>query len=403
MASLSRGERDAFNRLRVSNPVHIGHIATQYNANRLRMEAIASGTGVVPEFQPLTRFVKLAVGAGVGESVYQSYNYFPYQPGFSLLVRLTGLLGPPVAGAIVETGFFDQYNGYFLRQNSTNGLQVVHRTSTSGAVVEDAVNQADWNVSNLDGSVPGEHKLDITKVHLIIIDMAYLGVGNVRIGFEIEGNIYYVHQFKAANVIDRPHVQSAALPVQMIVRGTPVASKEAFFKCSEVISEGGETLSDAQGELVSSPEGVVVAADNVRTHLISIRPKVTYNNLPNHIMFMLRSLNLAVTGLNPVFWELVMGQVISGGTWVDVNTIHSGFEYNAGGTASGDPALVIYSGYVVASATQKGALETEISQYYPVTLNRAGQVRADGTLSIIVRGISGPSATRGTLHWKEIR
>lgn len=119
---------------------------------------------------------------------------------------------------------------------------------------------------------------------------------------------------------------------------------------------------------------------------------------------MLESLDLVVTGNSAVLWELCIGQAISGTTaFNDVNTTYSGFEYNTAGTISGSPVLVLASGFIAASATSKASESYKIAGKLPITLNAAGAVRANGTLTLIVTGIGGTSATQCAFNWKEIR
>ena len=44
-----------------------------------------------------------------------------------------------------------------------------------------------------------------------------------------------------------------------------------------------------------------------------------------------------------------------------------------------------------------------LSQRYPITLNKAGAVRANGTLTLLAQGIGGASAVRAVLNFSEVR
>jgi hypothetical protein len=48
-------------------------------------------------------------------------------------------------------------------------MQVVRRSSTSGGVVDDAINQADWNLDKLDGTGASGVTLDVTKVFIFVV------------------------------------------------------------------------------------------------------------------------------------------------------------------------------------------------------------------------------------------
>lgn len=105
-----------------------------------------------------------------------------------------------------------------------------------------------------------------------------------------------------------------------------------------------------------------------------------------------------------MLWELVIGQAITGSnTFTDVANNTSAMEFNTGGTISGNPALVIASGYVASTTGSKGVGLEQVRHRIPITLNEAGAVRANGTLSVLVTGIGATSACRTTLSWTERR
>lgn len=396
---LSESTLDAFSRLRVSNPTSLFSTQCQYNTAGLQMETGATGTGVSGSHSADTRMVAISATAGTGTSFIQSYRYIPYQAGKSHLIAITGVLGAGVANTTTDIGYFDSANGIFLRQNGTSGLQLVRRTSTSGSVVNNVVNKADWTY---DGALTNV-SIDETKAFILIIDLQFLGMGRVRIGFDIDGRIVWVHEFLNAGVLSVPYMQSATLPIGMLVTASASGStKTAYFKCASVMSEGG--ANEDFGFLFSTPDVSVTAGNGARTHLLSIRPKTTFNGITNRTLFELKELNLLVTGNNPVFWELCLGQAISGTvTYNDINTTYSAYEYNTAGTISGSPTTVIASGYIPATNQTKFSTNTAINNRYPITLDRAGAVRAMGTLTLLVTGIGGTSATRGAINFIEIR
>lgn len=66
-------------------------------------------------------------------------------------------------------------------------------------------------------------------------------------------------------------------------------------------------------------------------------------------------------------------------------------------------AYVIESGFVAASNQTKQALAHEARLRKPISLDVDGAVRDLGTLTLLVTGIGGTSATQATLNWREIR
>lgn len=393
---------DAFGRLRVSSPFALFAVQNQYDAEPLQMEGGASGTGVAPAHDANTRMVALSCTAGTGVSFFQSYEYIPYQPGKSQLGMFTFVIGAAVANVTVDTGIFDVDNGIFLRQNGTSGIQVVRRTKTSGSVVDNAVSQSSFNLDKLDGTGPSGVTFDVTMDQLLIIDAQFLSMGRARIGFSFNGRVYYVHQFLHTNVISVPYMQTLALPVAMVMTATASGStKTSYFKCAAVSSEGG--VEDI-GYRWSTAEQAVTAASGARTHIASMRPMTTFNSKTNRSRILIHSVGL-VAGANPVYWELAIGSTFSAGpTWpgTAVNAYSAAEATTAVGTLSAVGA-VIESGYLASSNVTKGADEIHLSKALPITLDRAGAVRANGTLSLFVTGISGTSDCRAVFNYSEVR
>lgn len=157
---------------------------------------------------------------------------------------MTGVLGTGVASTTVDVGYFDANNGVIFRQNGATNLQLILRTSTSGTPSDaNIVAQSAWNIDKMDGTGASGITLDVTKAFILMIDLQFLGMGRVRVGFDIDGVIYYVHEFLNANVLAVPYMQTATLPVQMLLTATSSGStKTCYFKCATVVSEGGSSL-----------------------------------------------------------------------------------------------------------------------------------------------------------------
>lgn len=391
---------DAFSRLRISQPQGLFNVQQQYDISPFLMEGGKTGTGTAPAHNANTRMADLIVGAGTGESFTQSYEYIPYQPGKSQLAFITGLLGTGTASCIKDVGLFDAANGIFLRQSGTSGLQVVRRTSTSGSIVDNTVAQASWNLDPLNGAGPSGITLDLTKVFILVIDAQFLAMGRVRVGFDIGGSIIYVHKFLNANVLAVPYMQTLTLPVQMLMSTTSAAGA-CSFKCASVISEGGQDSPDAYS--FATLEQTVSAASGARTHILSLRPATTFGGFTTRTRIQLKGLEMLVTGSFPVYWELCIGSTFSAGpTFGAVAAGSSAEQSTAVGTLTA-AGTVIANGYVAGAAKAESPISHDLSSKYPISLDRAGAVRANGTLTLLVTGIGGASATRATVNYSEVR
>jgi len=398
---------DAFGRLRVSNPITLFESQTQYNSDTLRMETGNSGTdAIAPSWSSSTRMVTLQVNAGSsgGTSFTQSFQYVPYQPGKSQLIFMTGVLNSAVAGAVKRFGYGDASNGIFYEQNGTSGLQFNRRTSTSGSIVNNTVTQANWNLDRLDGTGYSGITLDPTKDFILVIDLQFLSMGRVRVGFDFNGVITYAHQFVSANVLSVPYMQTATLPVMAeVVAASGLGSPaSAQFKCATVISEGG--LEFGLGRNFST-NGSVTAAKDTRTQAVSLRPLTTFNGLTNRGLFVLDSIEI-LSGANQVLWELVIGCNFSPApSYAAVNSTYSFIEAATGATYSNlTGGLVIQSGFVPTGGTAgKQSVSKDIAMSYPISLDRSGAVRSLGTLTLLLTSYTGTSACSFSINWLELR
>jgi len=392
---------DAFGHLRVSNPEAIMTVLCQYDKEPLTMESGATGSGIVPEHNISTRMVRLRANAGTGTSFMQSYTYWSYQPGRSQRVELTGKLGAPVLGSKTEFGYFDTDNGFIYRQQDQDGVSFVLRSKTSGVVTDNMIPQNQWNLDKLDGHGLSRQRLDTSKVFILTMDFEFLGMGRVRMGFNIGGVIIYAHEFLHSNVLNDSYMQTATLPVQILLTTTnSVAESEAHFKGALVMSEGG--LLKELGYLFATPRRTVSAANGVRTHLITLRPKLLFNGLTNRESYVTRSLDI-FTKDKPVFWELVAGANFSvAPTFTDVNTQFSGTEIGSGGTFSNlTDGVVLRSGFAVGSGATP--VHVPLDLRHPLVLNRAGQHTPIGSLSLLVQGVDGDVDTHAAINFTELR
>lgn len=396
---------DAFSRFRVSEAQTIFEAQSQYCNNCLRMESGKTGTGVVPAFQANTRLVLLQVdpgGAG-GTSYHQSFQYLHYQPGKSQVALMTGYFGPAVAGAVKRFGYGDNANGVFYEQNGTSGVQWTLLSSTSGAAVPTTVTQSQWNLDKMDGTGSSGITLDVTKSFIIFMDLQFLGMGRVRVGFDIGGIIIYVHQFLCANVITGPYMQSASLPIKAeIVAAAAIAVPAvAYFKCAAVCSEAGLDLGLGRN---FAAEGTATAASGARTHILSLRPVLTFNGLTTRGVWVPSSISI-LAGTNPVKLELVIGAAFTvAPAFASVGT-YSFMEAGTGGTFNNlTNGILIDLSYVNGGGgVNRQASAREITLSYPISLDRAGAQRALGTISLLVTGIGGTSDCRAALNWQELR
>lgn len=393
------GSLDAFSRLRTSDPNPRFDAQFTYDLQPLLFQQVTQG-GATVTHDATNRAALMTFNATVNGLAYmQSYEWTYYHPGNSHQIFVTFNFRGHHLNAVKFAGYGDLVNNgiHFL----SNGTNLAWRILSNTQKGDETVLQANWNIDKLDGTGDSGYTLDITKTQIAVIDLQALYVGRVRVGFDIDGKVIYCHEFRHANRIAYPYIQTATLPVICGMSCVEESTTTMLFNCCTVRSEGAAIEEEGFG---FSAEGTATAVSATRTHILSVRPNTTFNAIANRTNFVLESIDILVTGNNPVLWELCVGQAISGTTaFIDVNATYSGFEYNTLGTISGAPAIVIQKGYVAATAANKTALSKNVVNRYPITLDVAGAVRILGTLSLIVSGIGNDSVCRASLNWREIR
>lgn len=391
---------DAFSRVRVSQSLNLFDSQFTYDLQPLLWEQITSGVGASIARDTTNNVATLTFASTpTGGSCYmQTFEHFRYVSGKGQCIFQTFNLNGGVANCLKFVGYSDGTNGIEFRLNGTTAQFAVLSSTTGG---NEVVPQSVWNIDKLDGTGASGITLDLTKTQILVIDFQALYVGRVRVGFDINGSIFYAHQFTHANSNTHPYLKTANLPLRCGMACAGTVSTTLTMICATVTQEGG--TSDLDG-FHFTQSGTVTAASGARTHLLSIQPRLTFNSVTNRTKFLFEGLDLVVTGSNPVKWELCLGDAITGTTtFNDVNTTYSGMAYNTGGTTSGTPDIIMDTGYAPASNQSKGSGASDTPIRYPICLNAAGAVRTLGRITLLVTGLGGTSAVQAAINWKEIR
>ena len=231
---------DAFGRLRVSQPVTLFDSQQRFAPDPAFESNVVTGGTIT--FIPTQSSVNLAVVNTTGSFAARESSYvFKYQPGKSLLITMTGVMAPGSNGNLRQRyGYFGQDNGYYVELSDK--LYIVQRSNVTGTVTNTPVANTAWNGDRLDGTGASGCSLDITKAQIFFTDIEWLGVGDVRCGFVIDGKYTVAHTFKHANIVSSAYITSACLPIryeiQSLGAGGPAKSNLTQI-CSTVISEGG--------------------------------------------------------------------------------------------------------------------------------------------------------------------
>ena len=388
---------DAFGRLRVSNPFTLFDSSHRFADNALWSTGAA--TGGTATFNSAQGLVDLAVTAASGsEVIRETTKIFSYQPGKSLLVLNTFVMATAKTGLRQRVGYYGAANGYYLEQDGTT-VSFVERSSVSGSLVNTPVPQVSWNVDPMNGSGPSGITLDLTKAQILFMDLEWLGVGTVRIGFVINGNFYVCHKFQHANIIASTYITTSSLPLRYEITNTGVTSGASTLKqiCSTVLSEGGYELNGLQqaiGIPINTPRTLGTAGTFYP--VISLRLKST--RLDGIVILSALSAMPITTG--NYNWQLIATGTTTGGTWTSAGA-NSCVEYNITGTTFAG-GRILASGFF--NSTNQGSSQIDLLKeaLFKFQLERNALTSTPFELTLVIASDSSSDTVVASLDWEEI-
>jgi hypothetical protein len=396
--AISAGTTDAFGRVRTSNPLTLFDSSHRYKDNGLWSTSTA--TGGTTTFDANAGLVNLAVTDASGSSVIrETTKCFSYQPGKSLLVMSTFTLNPAKANLRQRIGYYGADNGMYLELNNTT-LSFVERSLSTGSLVETRVAQSDWNTDPLNGTGPSNLTLDPTKSQILWMDIEWLGLGTVRMGFIINGKYIHCHSFHHANIITSTYITTASLPLRYEITNTAATTSASTLKqvCSTVLSEGGyelRGLQQAVGTAITAPYALTVAGTYYP--VISLRLKSTALDA----IVILTALSVLGDSSNVNYaWRVVAASTTTGGTWTSAGT-DSSVEYNRTGTAT-TGGRVLAQGYFSSTNQSTGSIDILKEALFKFQLERNGLTSIPYELSLVVTASVSTSDVHASMDWEEI-
>jgi len=391
------GATDAFGRLRVSAPLTLFDSSHRFADNDLWNEKI---TGTASStFDSDAGLILLDVGDTSGDEIIrETTKVFSYQPGKSLLILTTFVFAEPKANLRQRAGYFGSANGMYFEANGTT-LSLVERNSVTGSVAETKVNQADWNIDVMDGTGPSGFTLDPSKAQILYMDIEWLGLGTVRMGFVINGLFVHCHSFHHANLIEGTYITTASLPLRQEITNIGDTSGVSQQKqiCSSVLSEGGYELRGKQqavGTPIATPKTLTTA--DTYYPVISLRLK---SDRLDAIAIITAASFLGVDSGN-YNWRIVAGNTITAGTWVSAGN-NSSIEYNLTGTATSG-GRVLASGWLSSTNQSAGNIDLLKEALFKFQLERNTFTSTPEVISLVVACDTASADTYSTLDWEEI-
>lgn len=403
---------DAFGRLRVSNPETIFDSKNIFDDPNQAADAEnqilffdnqeVSGSGTSTAYNNNTASQSISVSnLTAGKRVRQTKQRFNYQPAKSSLCFLTLIFNSTQSGITQREGMFDDQNGIFLEDDGT-GYNFVIRSYTTGATVDAKVAQASWNVDTMDGSGVSGITIDLTKTNILIFDFEWLGTGRVRMGFVVNGLIYYAHEFLNSNNLTTVYMSKANLPIRCEIENDGTGPAATFTQiCTSVSSEGGQNPLGMVRSVNTGGTHLDAAAENTVYALIGIRLHANY--LAENVKLIESSIQLQ-TASHKCIWEVRFNPTVAG-TFAYATLSQSAVQYALGVTANTvTGGYAVASGFIESGGPQSGSAGS-VSRDLETSLKLGSLI--DGTSDTVVLCITpvGGSTNvdiEGSLTWREL-
>jgi hypothetical protein len=348
---------DAFNRLKVSNPFTLFDSQQRYQLSDKWDYRGATGGTYSHNLNEST--VSLTVGLTLGSRVYtETKRVFPYQPGKSLTIIDSFAMAQPKNGLRQRVGYFGvtggvtaatPYNGVYLQQD---GLTLSICLASASLNTTQTVPQSNWNSDRFDGSGSSGVTLDVTKGNIFWMDVEWLGVGDVRTGFFIDGKPVVAHTFYNTNKNSTTYMTTACLPLRYEIENTSSQATSSTMKqiCSTILSEGGyEGFSRRYNVTHSGTTPHTLTTAGTQYPLVAIRLA------PDRLDSIIVPSNISVaiepgTNNKPlvVQYRILLNPTLTGNTWATHFNGNVQYNITATGVTGGTD---IIGGYISSSGT----------------------------------------------------
>jgi hypothetical protein len=288
---LDQSYLDPNGRLKISTMQTIFDVDFEYSAQNARWESLTTGGSTITQSPTTGGIIVTCPASPNAVAIRQSKVYHRYQPGKATYIATATLLGNPTANCIKRVGIFDNSNGIFIEHsgNQATGLGAVYAVQRSDAggryPVDNRVLQANWNLDVFDGSGspqnPSGILINYNVIQMVVADFAWYGAGSARIGFLVNGKIYWGHQFRTGNNSSNPYnlngvlawSRTGNLPVRYEVRQplnpSPSSGVTIYHWGVSVVTEG--RYDQQRGFSYAATNGINLRTITSRTPVLSLR------------------------------------------------------------------------------------------------------------------------------------
>ena len=230
---------DAFGRVRMSQITSVIEVTHIYDKNPLEIDESVGGAAT-STYSASHSCVDMSVSGNNDWVVRQTKQFAIYQPGKSQLFEASFSSMDLQTNVIKRVGYFTSatsstystanLDGFFLESDGQageisfqiwrSGVQVVKRTTSQWLTTDADVSTINW-----------------AKTNLMFCDFQWLGVGLVRFGMVVDGQVKFFVKHSGANNLDYVYMTTPNKPIRHEIRSVGGAGDFTQI-CSQVSVEG---------------------------------------------------------------------------------------------------------------------------------------------------------------------
>jgi len=372
-------DRDLFGRTRIARPVSVFESIFEYSDLPMMWGDTPNASNGTITHSLSDSSLTLSVQPGQ-RAARRTHEDFKYQAGKAVSAYMTMNLGQS-AGTIRRVGVFNDNNGVFIiNDGSTTSL--VFRSNSSGSVSDTVVPQSQWSEDKLDGTGISGQNIDFTKINIMVMEAQGMGAGEIRVGFLIDSNVTYFHEFHSANISVKRAVSDTAIPITYEIESTTGSGSLVQYDAS-VFIEGGLSILESSNVIYSAsngPTGVTVQA--ALSPVISIRPKTNFNGKTFSGNLIVD--NVKILAMTNIMWQVVFNPLLVGATWTSVDP-ESATEFDVSATS-----ITPGSGTVVLTGFEErksgGTLDIPLTK---IPLTVLSDLTTSDVLTVMITDIKG--------------
>lgn len=406
----------AFSRARTAEARLLLETRYQYGSGTsTEMNDLLVGSGTLVADQARNCYLGNVTTASGDRVVRQTKQYAPYIAGTSNIGMITFTMNPAKANLKQSVGMFDDYNGFIFRMNQLTPEFVIRKSGVDAEIVS----IANWNLDRLDGSKSNMNKsgilVDFSKSQILVIDYQWLGVGRVRIGFVIGGNIIYCHEFKHANSVTEVYTNQPSLPCRWEIHnvGVTASSSQLMMICAAVYCEGSDAETGFSRAISTDGTAITLTTANSANGygVLAFRLKNTLVGKPNHALARLKA--WSILSNNDCQYKVVIlpGKAALSNpniTWTSVPGYGwceyiKDFSLNSNWNANGDFSVIIDDFSSGANGNGSGQNAVGVLDNRSNCIYQNYDATDSQILAIIGYKLSQDATIRASMSWTEVK